>query len=208
MRYILAAILALFQALTGQTQTATDINGTWTAELRSAKVFLQVRTAPPAEWNGDRWGGDWSTGQTLAVDEFAGLPANDERLSAEQIKFELHREAGTLAFQGSFRDGRGRRPLHLRAARAIHRRDEGDRLHRRPAALAALSARAARRRPEIHRRDEGRRLPLADARPGAAREDARRHRRVRQGDESRGLYRRGDRGHRAYTRSRRDRRTT
>lgn len=107
MRYILAACLALCQALTGHAQTTTDVNGTWTAELRDAKVFLQVRTAPPAEWNGDRWGGDWSTGQTLTVDEFPGLPVGDAHLTVEQIKFELHREAGSLAFQGAFRDGRG-----------------------------------------------------------------------------------------------------
>lgn len=102
MRYFLVAIVALVQALTGRAQTTPDINGTWTAELRGGNVFLQVRTAPPPEWNGNQWGSDWSSGQTVAADEFAGLPVNDERLTLEQIKFELHREAGTLAFGDPF----------------------------------------------------------------------------------------------------------
>src|ERR1051325_944392 len=46
-------------------------------------------------------------GQTFPVDELAGLPANDERLTAATVKFDLRREAGPLAMEGSFRDGRG-----------------------------------------------------------------------------------------------------
>ena len=99
------AVVALFQA-TGQAQT--DIHGTWTAEIHQGKVFLQVRTAPPPDSNrsGD-WNGDWSMGQSYPVDDLSGLPANDERLTASSVKFEMRREAGTLSFDGSFRDGRG-----------------------------------------------------------------------------------------------------
>jgi hypothetical protein len=108
MHYLLALVLALFHAFIGQTSPSADINGTWTAELRGGQLFLQVRSAPPPEWSdGDRWGGDWSSGQTLSAEEFSGLPANGDDLTASQIQFELHREAGTLAFQGSFRGGRG-----------------------------------------------------------------------------------------------------
>ena len=86
----------------------TDIHGTWTAEIRQGKVFLQVRTTPPADWNRSGNGnGDWNMGQSFPVDELAGLPANDERLTATSVKFDLRREAGSLAMEGSFRDGRG-----------------------------------------------------------------------------------------------------
>ena len=95
----------------------TDIGGTWTAELRNAKVFLQVRTAPPKEWNGDRSGGDWNMGQSFPIEELPGLPSNDDQFSVTNIKFDLRREAGTLAFAGAFRDGR---ELQCRG-RAIHR---------------------------------------------------------------------------------------
>src|SRR5262245_24490804 len=83
----------------------TDVHGTWTAELNDGKAFLQLRTAAPRD--DDRRGGDWSTGSSLSIDELGGLPANDQNLTASAVKFELRREAGTLAFEGSFRDGRG-----------------------------------------------------------------------------------------------------
>src|SRR6266849_1636687 len=107
MRYLTVLTLLLAQALSGRAQAQSDVNGTWTAELRNAKMFLQVRTAPPKEWNGDRWNGDWSIGQSFPIEERAGIPPNDEQFSVTNIKFDLHREAGTLAFEGAFRDGRG-----------------------------------------------------------------------------------------------------
>jgi len=106
MRIILTAALLALQAAAGAAQTA-DINGTWTAEIHSGKVFLQTRTPPPPDWNrnGD-WRGDWSQGQSVPIEEISGL-ANDEHLTVASLKFELRREAGTLAFEGAFRDGRG-----------------------------------------------------------------------------------------------------
>ncbi len=105
----LGAVLALvaLPVTVGHGQTP-DIHGTWTAELHGGRVFLQVRTAPPPEWNrsGD-WNGGWNIGQTFPVDELSGLPANDAQLTAAAVRFELRREAGTLGFDGAFRDGRG-----------------------------------------------------------------------------------------------------
>src|SRR5213075_1928767 len=63
---------------------------------------------PPADWNqSGRGGGDWNMGQSFNVDELSGLPANNEQLTASNVRFDLRREAGTLSFEGSFRDGRG-----------------------------------------------------------------------------------------------------
>ena len=102
--------LVVLQTISGRAQAPADmqgaIHGTWTAELHNGKVFLQVRAPAPRDWN-DRGSGDWSMGQTLPIDELAGLPPNDEQLTASNVKFDMRREAGTLAFEGSFRDGRG-----------------------------------------------------------------------------------------------------
>src|SRR5690242_10092933 len=107
MRYLAAVTLLFAQTVSGAAQAPSEIHGTWTAELRNGKVFLQVRAPAPRDWNGDRWNGDWSMGQSLPVDELSGLPANDEQLTVASVKFEMRREAGTLAFEGAFRDGRG-----------------------------------------------------------------------------------------------------
>src|SRR5438477_610704 len=105
MRYLLFVVWLLQAASPAQT---TDIHGTWTAELHNGRVFLQVRAAPPPDWNrsGD-WDGGWNMGQTFDVSDISGLPGADEHLTAAAVKFELRREAGTLGFDGSFRDGRG-----------------------------------------------------------------------------------------------------
>ena len=108
MRYLITLFLFVLQALTGRAQTPTDVHGTWTAELHSGKVFLQVRTTPPPDWNrSGNWNGDWNMGQSFPVDDLSGLPANNDQLTAASVKFDLRREAGTFAFEGSFRDGRG-----------------------------------------------------------------------------------------------------
>jgi hypothetical protein len=107
MRTLIISVLVALLAVLGRAQT-TDIHGTWTAELHSGKVFLQVRTAPPPDWNrsGDgNWG--WNMGQTFPVDELSGLPGNDDQLTAAAVRFELRREAGSLNFEGTFRDGLG-----------------------------------------------------------------------------------------------------
>src|SRR5471030_1318018 len=107
MRYLITLVLFVLQALTGRAQAPTDVHGTWTAELHSGKVFLQVRTAPPDLNRSGDWNGAWNMGQSFPVDDLSGLPANNDQLTAASVKFDLRREAGSLAFEGSFRDGRG-----------------------------------------------------------------------------------------------------
>jgi hypothetical protein len=106
MRYLIALAVVLAQTLSGGAQAQTTIRGTWTAELRNARVFLQVHTTPPADWNGERWNHDWNMGQTFPIEDLAG-PANDDQFTVGSIKFDLRSEAGKLAMEGAFRDGRG-----------------------------------------------------------------------------------------------------
>jgi hypothetical protein len=96
------AVFGGVAAAGGAAQTVTPIHGTWTIELRDARAFLQVRTAPTADSDHDS-----SMGQSLPIDEINGLPASDPLFTATALKFELRREAGTLRFDGAFRDGRG-----------------------------------------------------------------------------------------------------
>ena len=78
--------LLLLVASATPVSAQTDIHGTWTAEIRQGRVFLQVRTTPPADWNrSGNWNGDWNIGQSFPVDELAGLPANDEHLTATSV---------------------------------------------------------------------------------------------------------------------------
>src|SRR4030095_3048800 len=82
--------LFLLVASAAPMSAQTDIHGTWTAEIRQGKVFLQVRTTPPADWNRSGNGnGDWNMGQSFPIDELSGLPAHDRRLTAQDVKFDL-----------------------------------------------------------------------------------------------------------------------
>lgn len=111
MRHVtsLFAFLALaLSAPSGHAQAPVDVSGTWTVELHDGKAFLQVRTSPPPDsTRSNDWNGGWSMGQSVAPEEITGIRAGDSRLTLSNAKFELRREAGTLAFEGSFRDGRG-----------------------------------------------------------------------------------------------------
>jgi len=94
-----AAVVLTLSALS-RAQNAPEIGGTWTAELRTGKVFLQLRVSSPT-------GGDSSYGESIPVDEFGGIPAREPNFTVASIKFDLRREAGVFAFEGAFRDGRG-----------------------------------------------------------------------------------------------------
>src|SRR5947208_1668796 len=109
MRTFTLAALVLAQSVAGRAQSPSAVDGAWTAELHGNRVYLQLRTTPPDDVRrGDDHGwNDWNMGQTMPVEELGGLPANDEHFTVTSAKFELRREAGTLALDGAFRDGRG-----------------------------------------------------------------------------------------------------
>ena len=91
---------ALFLLVLAQACAARDISGAWTA----------VQSDDPSRgfhfmMNLD---GDGNVGRTYERTDFAGLTA--EQVSAEArtpVAFDLRREAGTIHFEGAFRNGRG-----------------------------------------------------------------------------------------------------
>src|SRR5258706_7431630 len=108
MRYLITLFLLVLHFTTGAAQpTPTDVHGTWTAEIHTGKVYLQVRTsAPPDSTRSGNWNGDWNQGQSVAIEDLQGL-VNSDQFTMTSVKFELPPEAAALAFEGSFRDGPG-----------------------------------------------------------------------------------------------------
>ena len=78
---------------------AADIRGAWTAEVQdgsSMQMNLSTR------------GGHNRFGETMAAADFAGLTDSSLRAASQTpVAFQLAREAGTVAFEGTFKDGFG-----------------------------------------------------------------------------------------------------
>jgi len=87
-RLLLAAALLLVAI-----PATAEVHGAWTAlDHGDGKLDLRVTIR---EWN--------MFGSTLKVGEIPGLPAT----SATPIHFQLRREAGTISFEGTFKNGDG-----------------------------------------------------------------------------------------------------
>jgi hypothetical protein len=79
---------------------AESIRGMWTASTWSVKDFERIQL------NMTREHSNW--GQDFKVSSFDGLSRSQIESSADAaVKFALRRDAGTIAFDGSFRDGEG-----------------------------------------------------------------------------------------------------
>ena len=117
MRYLITLFLLVLHVGAGRAQAPTDIHGTWTAEIHTGKVYLQVRTAPPPDWNRSR-----------------------------QLERRLE-HGPELPGRGARRAARQRRPVHAGARQvrpAARGRDAG--LRRRRSATAAAPACSRSRR--------------------------------------------------------------
>ena len=106
MRSLTTLLLFVLQTIAGA-QAPTDVHGTWTAEIHTGKVYLQIRPVPPPDLDRSRnWNHDWNMGQSVPIEELQGL-ANSDQFTMASVTFDLRREAGSTAFAGSFREGRG-----------------------------------------------------------------------------------------------------
>jgi hypothetical protein len=100
---LLAALLVTGLAPTRA--AAQEITGTWETRFyenddqRDDRVHLNMRVS--------RDDHNWQNGFPIDLDELQGLSVSDARGSATDASFRIDREAGSIAFDGDFRDGRG-----------------------------------------------------------------------------------------------------
>jgi hypothetical protein len=92
-------LLSLVTCLVATAATAA-ISGAWTANFEpkdNDRVYFNLTRGP-----------GHAEGTTYRLRDFTGLTAEQVQAAARtDVRFELRREAGTVAFEGSFRDGRG-----------------------------------------------------------------------------------------------------
>jgi hypothetical protein len=97
---ILKALVAGLLAVIPLTAHADTVTGSWTAETsdKSSDVLnFSMRT-----------GGHENDGSRFKLADFTGLtPAQVRSASAVDVSFQLRREAGTIRYEGSFRNGEG-----------------------------------------------------------------------------------------------------
>jgi predicted metallopeptidase len=100
---VLAAMLsaAVLPAAGGQ---SSAIDGTWRAQLQDNWTRNDNR-----QWINLRLDRDDNRqfGFSIPIDELEGLGARGARFTANDVRFSVKRDAGSVAFQGNFNDGRG-----------------------------------------------------------------------------------------------------
>ncbi|MEX2270351.1 MAG: hypothetical protein WD690_02690 [Vicinamibacterales bacterium] len=106
-----------------QAAPRADIEGTWSARVRVPEKAdgqrvpqLQLQMMIDDD-EGGRNRGNW--GQSVPLAAFTSLPSNLD--AAQDVKFELRRDAGVVLFQGRFESGRGVGHLFFTANREFER---------------------------------------------------------------------------------------
>jgi hypothetical protein len=101
-RSALLPLLLLLSPLAASLAAATT-EGTWTATIRNDEVDLAIRHD-----TGSGSGFSSSSARRLTVEDLRGLDAAAAVSAAQTaVTFELRRDAGTVHFEGVFREGRG-----------------------------------------------------------------------------------------------------
>lgn len=108
--YVIAIFFALLLAMTVSLMTkaavVAPITGEWTAEVSKKQPDL-INVSFNRRSNGGN--GDYNnmSSRTLSMSEFQGLSAGLVNSPKTDVTFSLNREAGSIAFEGYFREGRG-----------------------------------------------------------------------------------------------------
>ncbi len=96
----IATLTLLVSLLTAASALAAGFEGSWTASSSEKKGgYLQLNmTHRPHSMNGN----------TMALSKFSGLTsAQVEAATTTPVRFSMNREAGNIAFEGTFRNGNG-----------------------------------------------------------------------------------------------------
>lgn len=109
MWYSCILVLPLLAALVlgaPESASAQDASGTWETHIHAGddhpeRVDLSLRL----DREGDR--GNWQMGLSVEAADLIGISDTQLRGSTADVRFEIRREAGTFAFDGDIRDGRG-----------------------------------------------------------------------------------------------------
>lgn len=102
---LVATILALVTIAVPGLVWAQDVTGTWESRLwddgdaNDERVYLSLKM--------DRERGNWRSGFDIEVADLSGVSSAQLRGSTSDVAFEIHREAGTIRFDGDIRNGRG-----------------------------------------------------------------------------------------------------
>lgn len=96
----IVSLAAILLTLTLGTAVSAELHGDWSAELS--------RSHPETLYLSIEFGAHDQHGSDFELSEFRGLSRADlESKTSVPVRFELSREAGTLSFDGTFRNGKG-----------------------------------------------------------------------------------------------------
>ena len=102
---VLTAALLAPAVPSAAVEPAQTMEGTWHARLqeswsRDAERWMSFQLERAREY-------DRHFGMSVRLSDLDGLGTRDERLTARGVRFALRRDAGSVTFEGDFRDGRG-----------------------------------------------------------------------------------------------------
>ena len=104
MKTLVLAALVSASVLPAAGGQSSAIDGTWRARLQDNWTRNDNRQWINLRLDRDD---DRQFGFSIPLDELEGLGARGDRFTANDVRFSVKRDAGSVAFQGSFNDGRG-----------------------------------------------------------------------------------------------------
>ncbi len=98
MKQLVALTAVLFVFATFPGNSSDDVRGTWMSRMVDHNGQIQLTM---------QINDNWTSSFGISVTEFKGLNVHTMDGTAADVDFSLGREAGTVSFHGTFRDGKG-----------------------------------------------------------------------------------------------------